>query len=110
MKPADSNLEGDVVSPGNAGPAFEVDPSKAAAFRSAVAAYLPRLAEATFVPDYAGIRPKLAGPGERFRDFVIQETSAQGVPNFVACIGIESPGLTAALAIAERVDALVSLG
>ena len=85
-----------------------VDPAKADAFRSAASAYLPGLAGAALVPDYAGIRPKLAAPGEAFRDFVIEETSARGVAGFVSCIGMESPGLTAALAIAERVAAWIS--
>ena len=61
------------------------------------------MSAADLIPDYAGIRPKLAGPGEGFRDFVIEELSAQGAPGLIACIGIESPGLTASLAIAERV-------
>ncbi len=87
---------------------FDVDPAKAEAFRAAASAYLPGLAGAALVPDYAGIRPKLAAPGEAFRDFVIEETSARGVPGFVACVGMESPGLTAALAIAERVAAWIS--
>jgi L-2-hydroxyglutarate oxidase LhgO len=87
---------------------FDVDPAKADSFRAAASAYLPGLAGATLVPDYAGIRPKLAAPGEAFRDFVIEETSARGVPGFVSCIGMESPGLTAALAIATRVAAWIS--
>jgi D-amino-acid oxidase len=87
---------------------FDVDAAKAADFRTAAAAYLPGLAAAVLVPDYAGIRPKLAGPGEAFRDFVIEETSARGVAGFVSCIGMESPGLTAALAIADRVAAWIS--
>jgi len=82
---------------------YDVDPSKARVFAEAVRRYLPGMSEANLVPDYAGIRPKLAGPGEGFRDFVIEELTAQGAPGLIACIGIESPGLTAALAIAERV-------
>ena len=82
---------------------FQVDPDKAETFRAAASRYLPALAKARLVPDYAGVRPKLAGPGEAFRDFVIEEASAHGAPGFVACVGIESPGLTAALAIAECV-------
>lgn len=87
---------------------LRVDPAKAPRFREAVARYLPRLASAELVPDYSGIRPKLSGPGEPWRDFVIEEASAHGAPGFIACLGIESPGLTAALAIGERVAALVS--
>lgn len=84
-------------------PGYAVDPSKASRFAEAASRYLPELESTMLVPDYAGIRPKRAGPGEGFRDFVIEEASAHGAPGFVACIGIESPGLTAALAIAERV-------
>ncbi|HPG25373.1 MAG TPA: NAD(P)/FAD-dependent oxidoreductase [Myxococcota bacterium] len=82
---------------------FEVDGAKADRFRDAVARYLPAIAGARLSPDYAGIRPKLAGPGEGFRDFVVEECGAYGAPGFVACLGIESPGLTAALALAEYV-------
>jgi len=82
---------------------YQVDPAKASLFRDAARRYLPGLAGAELVPDYAGIRPKLAGPGEGFRDFVIEEASRHGAPGFVACVGIESPGLTAALAIGARV-------
>jgi L-2-hydroxyglutarate oxidase LhgO len=89
----------EVVEPVN----FDVDPGKAARFSTSIERYLPAITETSLTPDYAGIRPKLAGPGESFRDFVIEESSAHGAPGFVACIGIESPGLTAALAIAERV-------
>ncbi|MAG30709.1 MAG: FAD-dependent oxidoreductase [Deltaproteobacteria bacterium] len=88
---------------------FDVDPAKAEGFRAEVARYLPAMADAQLLPDYAGIRPKLAGPGEGFRDFVVEEASAQGAPGFIACIGIESPGLTAALALAERVRSWDSL-
>jgi L-2-hydroxyglutarate oxidase LhgO len=82
---------------------FDVDPAKACDFALAVRRYLPGITESSLIPDYAGIRPKLAGPGEAFRDFVIEEASAHGAPGFIACVGIESPGLTSALAIAERV-------
>jgi len=86
---------------------FDVDPAKGPAFAAAISRYLPSAARASLVPDYAGIRPKLAGPGESFRDFVVEEGSAWGAPGFVGCLGIESPGLTSALAIAERVAARV---
>jgi L-2-hydroxyglutarate oxidase LhgO len=86
---------------------YRVDPVQAGVFREAAARYLPRLAEAELVPDYAGIRPKCAGPGEGFRDFVVEEAGPLGAPGFVACVGIESPGLTAALALASRVAGLL---
>jgi len=88
-------------------PAYAVDPAKAAAFAAAVQRYLPDVRAEWLVPDQAGVRPKLAGPGEGFRDFVVAEESAAGFPGFVNCLGIESPGLTAAPAIAERVAELL---
>ncbi len=87
---------------------YRVDPAKAAVFAEAVQRYLPDLRGEWLAPDYAGIRPKLAGPGEAFRDFVIAEESAAGLPGFVNLIGIESPGLTASLAIGDRVAELLA--
>ena len=87
---------------------FEVDAAKASVFAEAAARYLPDLAGATLVPDYGGIRPKLAGPGEAFRDFVVEEGTLWGAPGFIGCLGIESPGLTSSLALAERVAGLVA--
>ena len=58
-------------------------------------------------PYLAGIRAKLQGPGECFRDFVVAEESARGLPGLVNLIGIDSPGLTSAPAIAERVAELL---
>lgn len=86
----------------------DVDPGKAEVFSRAIGCYLPQVEPDWLVPDYAGIRPKLAGPGEVFRDFVIEEESARGFPGFVNLIGIESPGLTAASAIARRVSESLS--
>ena len=54
-------------------------------------------------PGYAGIRPKISAPGEEAADFVVQGPADHGVPGLVNLFGIESPGLTASLAIAERV-------
>jgi len=88
---------------------FDVDPAKARVFAEAASRYLPGIGEASLIPDYAGIRPKLAGPGEGFRDFVIEETSAHGAPGLIVAVGIESPGLTASLAIADRVADWVSI-
>jgi L-2-hydroxyglutarate oxidase LhgO len=86
---------------------YAVDPGKAQAFAEAVRRYLPSLRAEWLAPDQAGVRPRLARAGEPFRDFVVAEESAAGFPGFVNCIGIESPGLTAAPAIAERVAALL---
>ena len=87
---------------------YGVDPGKAERFAAAARRYLPNLEAAWLAPDYAGIRPKLAAPGEGFRDFAIREESARGLPGFVNLIGIESPGLTAALAIARHVGVLLA--
>lgn len=89
-------------------PSLEVDAAKAGAFAEAIRRYLPAIEPAALTPAYAGLRPKLAAPGEAFRDFVVEESSAVGAPAMVHCIGIESPGLTAALAIGERVAALLA--
>ena len=86
---------------------YAVDPAKASAFAEAARRYLPEIVVGQLAPEGAGIRPKLAGPGEPFRDFVIAEESARGLPGLVNLIGIESPGLTAAGAIATRVVRLI---
>jgi len=88
-------------------PRYEVDPAKRTAFAAAVSRYLPMVTEDDFSPDYAGLRPKLQGPGQPFRDFVIEEGSARGLPRLVNLLGIESPGLTASEAIAELVCGLL---
>ena len=87
---------------------YEVDAAKAPEFAAAVQRYLPQVRADWLQPDYAGIRPRLAGPGEAFRDFVITEEGDAGFPAFVNLIGIESPGLTAAPAIAARVVDLLA--
>ena len=84
-------------------PRYDVDPGKAEAFAESVQRYLPGLRAADLAPDFAGIRPKLQGPGEPFRDYVIEEASSHGAPGLWNLLGIESPGLTASSAIARRV-------
>ena len=86
---------------------YAVDAAKARAFAAAAGRFLPGLEARHLTPDQSGIRPTLAGPGEGFRDFVVAEESARGLPGWVNLVGIESPGLTAAGAIAERVTALL---
>ena len=89
---------------------YRVDAEKAGSFAQAIRRYMPGIRTEWLSPDYAGVRPKLAGPGEDFRDFVVAEESGPGFPGLVNLIGIESPGLTAAGAIAERgVDLLRDL-
>lgn len=80
---------------------YDVDPARAEAFYAAVRKYWPELADGALLPGYAGIRPKLQAPGEPAEDFVIQGAAAHGVPGLVNLYGIESPGLTASLALAD---------
>ena len=63
----------------------------------------------TLQPAYAGIRPKIVGPGQKAADFVIAGPAQHGVPGLVHLLGIESPGLTAALALAEHVLSLLDV-
>jgi L-2-hydroxyglutarate oxidase LhgO len=86
---------------------YAVDETKRAAFGAAVRRLFPQIADGDLTPDIAGIRAKLQGPGEGFRDFVVAEETARGRPGLVSLIGIDSPGLTSALAIAEEVDRLL---
>jgi L-2-hydroxyglutarate oxidase LhgO len=86
---------------------YRVDDAKLATFGASVRRLFPQIEDAELTPDIAGIRPKLQGPGGGFRDFVIAEESARGLPGLVDLVGIESPGLTSALAIAEEVDRLL---
>jgi L-2-hydroxyglutarate oxidase LhgO len=88
-------------------PRYEIDASKAEKFASAVRRYFPELEVADLTPDFAGVRPKLQGPGQPFRDFVLEEASSHGAPGLVNLLGIESPGLTASSALARRVADLL---
>lgn len=88
---------------------YDVDPRRADSFYAAIRAYWPALPDGALQPAYAGIRPKLSGPGEPAADFVIQGPAAHGVRGLVNLFGIESPGLTASLAIAARVCELAGV-
>ena len=87
---------------------YRVDEGKAALFFASARRYLPKLSLDALHPDMSGIRPKLQGPGEPPRDFIIQEESPSGLRGLVNLIGIESPGLTSAIAIAGYVRNIVS--
>lgn len=84
---------------------YQVDEQLRGAFAQAIQRYWPTLDATRLQPGYAGIRPKLSGPGEPAADFVIQTANDHGLPGLINLFGIESPGLTASLAIAERVAA-----
>lgn len=87
---------------------YSCDASQRQLFLDAARRLLPALGPADIEPDMAGIRPKLQGPGDDIRDFVIKEERARGLPGLINLIGIESPGLTASPAIAEYVAGLVA--
>jgi L-2-hydroxyglutarate oxidase LhgO len=82
---------------------FNVDPGRAALFYPSIRTYWPQLPDGALQPAYAGIRPKLSGPGEAARDFVIDEPAAHGLPGLIQLFGFESPGLTSALAVGQWV-------
>lgn len=86
---------------------YRVDPARAAPFADAIRRYWPALPDGALQPAYAGIRPKLSGPGDAAADFVIAGPAQHGVPGLVNLFGIESPGLTASLAIAQHVAHLL---
>ena len=87
---------------------YAVSETKREAFAAAARRYVPGLDGAWLTPDQAGIRPRLAAPGEAFRDFVIAEESERGLAGLVNLVGIESPGLTASEAIGARVAELLA--
>jgi L-2-hydroxyglutarate oxidase LhgO len=82
---------------------YEVDPRRADSFYARIRAYWPDLPDGTLVPDYSGIRPKLSGPGETAADFLIDGPASHGLPGLINLFGIESPGLTSSLSIADEV-------
>jgi L-2-hydroxyglutarate oxidase LhgO len=82
---------------------YDVDPARAAAFYRRIRDYWPALPDGSLVPDYAGIRPKLTGPGEPAADFLVDGPAGHGLPRLVHLFGIESPGLTSSLSLAETV-------
>jgi L-2-hydroxyglutarate oxidase LhgO len=91
-------------------PDYNIDPARAAGFYRAVRRYWPDLPDEALTPAFAGIRPKIAGAQDSAADFLIQGPPTHGVPGLVNLFGIESPGLTACLAIADSVAALVNGG
>ncbi len=84
---------------------YAVDPGRADAFYAQIRRYWPGLPAGALVPAYAGIRPKIVGPSEAAADFLIQDAGSHGLHGLVNLFGIESPGLTSALAIGQEVAA-----
>ena len=82
---------------------YAVDPRRGERFYAEVRKYWPGLADGALQPAYCGIRPKLGGPQDAAADFMVQSAAAHGLPGLINLFGIESPGLTASLALAEHV-------
>lgn len=85
---------------------YTVDPTRAEKFYPAIRRYWPGLPDGALTPGYAGIRPKIVPPAVAVQDFVIQDGRVHGVAGLINLFGIESPGLTSCLAIADHVAAL----
>jgi L-2-hydroxyglutarate oxidase LhgO len=86
---------------------YDVDPARAASFYARIRTYWPGLPDGSLAPDYAGVRPKLTGPGEPAADFMIEGPAEHGMAGLVNLFGIESPGLTSSLPLADEVVALL---
>ena len=89
---------------------YDVDATRASQFYAAIRTYWPGLRDGALAPSYSGVRPKLAAPNEPAADFRIDTPREHGVDGVVNLLGIESPGLTASLAIAEQVSTVISAG
>ena len=87
---------------------YDVDPRRADGFYAAIRRYWPGLPDGALTAGYAGIRPKITGPGEPAADFRIDGPASHGRGGLVQLFGIESPGLTASLAIGDYVGGLVN--
>ena len=88
---------------------YAVNNDKKGSFHQSIRTYLPGIKMESLSPEMSGIRPKLQGPGEQYRDFVIKEEHDSGYSGLINLIGIESPGLTACIPIARHVSSLVQL-
>jgi L-2-hydroxyglutarate oxidase LhgO len=88
---------------------FEIDGNKAKAFAKSISSYFPAINSNDLKPAYSGVRPKISGLGEAAADFEIQEESTHGLPGLIQLFGMESPGLTASLAIATHIAECVEL-
>lgn len=88
---------------------YDVDLNKGPDFAASVRRYFPAIDVSKLQPAYSGIRPKLSGPGEAARDFVFQTQAQHNVKGLINLFGIESPGLTASLAIAQYTNQLIGL-
>src|SRR4051812_33157958 len=88
---------------------YAVDPARAERFYPAIRRYWPTLPDGALMPSYSGIRPKIVPPAVATQDFLIQGPADHGVAGLINLFGIESPGLTSSLAIADHIGALAEL-
>jgi L-2-hydroxyglutarate oxidase LhgO len=88
---------------------YRFDHSLEPAFYEAIRRYYPGLKDGALTPDYTGIRAKITGPGEPPADFVVHGVETHGIPGLVNLFGIESPGLTSSMALADHVAALIGI-
>jgi L-2-hydroxyglutarate oxidase LhgO len=86
---------------------YAVDPQRAVFFAEVIREYWPQLSARRLYPAYAGIRPKISAAGEATRDFYISGPDDHGLAGMVNLFGIESPGLTASLALGESIAAMI---
>ena len=86
---------------------YDVDARRANRFYEAIRKFFPDLADDSLSPAYAGIRPKIQEPGQPMQDFVFQDAHTHGIPGLINLFGIESPGLTCCLALADHVTGLL---
>ena len=82
---------------------YSVDPAREVDFAAYIRRFWPALPDGALSPDYAGLRPKIHGPGEAQPDFRLDGAEVHGLEGLIALFGIESPGLTSSLAIGESV-------
>jgi L-2-hydroxyglutarate oxidase LhgO len=87
---------------------YRVEPGRTADFGNAIKEYWPQLDAARLKPAYAGVRPKLSGPGESARDFCISGPAEHGLAGIVNLFGMESPGLTSSLALGDYIAAMLA--
>lgn len=87
---------------------YEVDPHRGDGFYASIRRWWPDLKDGALQPGYSGIRPKIVPPAVAVQDFVIQDRATHGIPGLINLFGIESPGLTAALSLADEVAARAS--
>lgn len=89
---------------------YSVDPARSDSFYAAIRRYWPELPDGSLTPDYAGIRPKLSQAGKHAADFLFSSAADHGLSGYLGLYGIESPGLTSSLAIAEHARELLDRG